>query len=309
MGFFHDIEGTQQKRVHGQTAKPVMVRDAGNGERNNDSELTENRYSRKTHQNAPESLEASRTIVYTKNEKKPRTSKNPLTMRLAEASYKDEKPTAGKKRRNAQKIKPEIMTESGADAALIPHSIEDVESLLPVWVSDWCASNDVQDMRKASPLIYKAMCIYIGKTYIKPSRIIWADIQPSGGRHGNGVAGAYDPAKVLRLWDTFQMLCASCDKVPFQTSFAAFCGASLAYVREYVENLTSSGLNIAQKTRTAELDAIRQRVTADPVGRLAILNNELYAQNGGQADQTHVRTVEAIPRANGFSLIGTQKLD
>ena len=96
-------------------------------------------------------------------------------------------------------------------------------------------------------------------------------------------------------------------RASFASSFAAFCGVSLSYVREYGQVLTSVGLDFAKKTHDAEMDAIRQKTSVDPVGRLAILNNEYYS--GGAVASDAGRVVESIPTAAAFGLIETAKIE
>jgi len=202
----------------------------------------------------------------------------------------------------------DVVTADGTDAASLPRSVDDVAEAVPVWLSTWCNAHDVPDMRKASPMLFRAFCMDVGRMYVKPSRIIWADVQRRGGKGGHGVSGAYDPAKVLALWEVFLRVCAECDKTPFQTAFASFCGVSVAYVREYVQELTSAGFNLAQKTHDAEMDALRQQSSRDPVGRLAILNNEYWGNQAGQgtADTGHA---QALPSVESFGLIENTRIE
>ena len=189
----------------------------------------------------------------------------------------------------------DILAAGGVPVDMLPASVDDVGRLLPAWVDSWMDAHEVQDMRKASPLVFRAMCQDIGKI-IKQSRILKDNTRrESGGAWGHGGnCNAYDPAAVLSLHDTFIKFCGVYDKVPFASSFAAFCGVSLSYVREYGQVLTSVGLDFAKKTHDAEMDAIRQKTSVDPVGRLAILNNEYYS--GGAVASDAGRVWKAYPR-------------
>lgn len=201
----------------------------------------------------------------------------------------------------------EVVTGGGLSADLLPVSIDDVARLLPVWVSMWCNNNDISDIRKASPLIFRALCSYIG-SYIKQSRILRDTTRKAAGACVGSTCNRYDVQAVAAVYDVFCGFCNSCDKIPFQTTFAAFCGVSIMYVREYVQGLTSSGLNIAKKTHDVEMDSIRQKTSSDPVGRLAILNNEYY---GGSVSASGGADVVAasLPASGSFGLIECGKID
>lgn len=201
----------------------------------------------------------------------------------------------------------EVVTGGGLSADLLPVSVDDIPRLLPVWVGEWCANNDIQDVRKMSPLVFRALCAYIGN-YIKESRILKDDRLRVGAGMGRSTCNAYDPARVAGLFSCFTSFCDACDKVPFSSSFAAFCGVSLSYVREYGDKLTSVGLDIRKKTHDAEMDSIRQKTSADPVGRLAILNNEYYTNSGAVASDTSGGSA-SLPASGAFGLIECRKLD
>ena len=204
----------------------------------------------------------------------------------------------------------DVVMASGVDAALLPGSVSDVGRLLPLWVAAWCDSQAVDDIRKISPLVFGGLCQTIGKAYIKPSRIL-KDTSPHGvGYGGAGVpCNAYDPQSVLAMYEVFSGLCASCDKVPFASDFARFCGVSVAYIREYEQNLTSLGFDIRKKTLAGEMDAIRRAASRDPVGRLAILNNEFWNGAGGSGDSVQAQAVDSIPAAASFGLLPGDKLE
>ena len=188
----------------------------------------------------------------------------------------------------------DIVTGDGYE---LPTSVEDVSRLLPVWAGAWCSSHNVPDMIKSPPLIFRAMCRDIGQA-IKASRILYDTVpRPTASSFGasGGTCGAYDPHKVKQLYDTFVRLCDEYNKTPFETTFAAFCGVSLSYIREYTEGLTSRGLDVRQMTHGGELDAIRQKVADNPVGGIAILNNELW-NNSGAIDDRRVESVASLPK-------------
>lgn len=312
MSAFSDIVGTQQKKTSGQPRKPLAVRDSGIGERDTDNELSKNRHSHKTHQNAPYDVLGSRTNILSKKEKKRRTERNPITTGITETHCKDEISTAGKPRtgrgsdsRREDSTTADIVTADGGRADSLPRSVEDVYRDCGAWCQTWSEAHSVPDMRKASPLVFRAMCTDIGRAYIKPSRILKDQTKRErAGNHGNGGAcNAYDPQKVLQMWDAFQWLCGQYDKIPFQTTFAAFCGVSLAYIREYAEELTSVGLDIAKRTHTAEMDAIRQRTSGDTIGRIAILNNEYYGNGAAFRGAEEQTAGNALPSSEAFGLI------
>ena len=202
---------------------------------------------------------------------------------------------------------PDVVTASGVPASLLPVSVDDVPRLLPSWVAEWCASNDIKDLRKASPLVFGALCADIGK-YIKASKILKDQTRAAAGACVGSTCNRYKPEAVAALLDVFRVFCASADKIPFSSVFADFCGVSLSYVREYARGLTSSGLDLAQKTRDIELDALRRSASRDPVGRLAILNNELW--NGGAGGAGASDPVAAsLPESGAFGLIDCKKVD
>lgn len=221
------------------------------------------------------------------------------------------KTTIKEKEKHTREKKPDaggdILAVGGVPVDMLPASVDDVGRLLPAWVSSWMDAHGVQDMRKASPLVFRAMCQDIGKI-IKASRILKDTARTAAGACVGSTCNRYNPAAVMALYDVFIAFCGVYDKIPFQSTYAAFCGVSLAYVREYVDNLTASGFNLAKKTHDSEMDAIRQKTSVDPVGRLAILNNEYYG-GGGISGTDAGRVVESIPTAAAFGLIETAKIE
>ena len=201
----------------------------------------------------------------------------------------------------------EVVTGGGLSADLLPVSVSDVSRLLPVWVGMWCDSNGVQDIRKISPLVFGSMCGDIGR-YIKQSGILKDTTRKAAGACVGSTCNRYDPASVMALYDLFCGFCGACDKVPFQTVFARFCGVSLSYIREYTRELTSSGLDIAKKTHDIEMDCIRQKTSADSIGRLAILNNEYYSGGGSASGGADV-VAASLPASGSFGLIECGKID
>jgi len=224
------------------------------------------------------------------------------------AGYKDKSRRAGRKDGAKTSGGVSVVDPSGVPADMIPAALSDVSVLLPAWVAAWCDSNMVQDIRKASAQVFRALCMDIGKKYIKPSGIVRDNTKTAAGACVASTCGRYDPAAVLSLYDVFTAFCATCDKIPFGSDFACFCGISTAYVFEYLDRLTSTGVDLRKKTHDGEIDAIRRRTSYFPVGGLAILNNELYGGGmigGGSASVT----VDSIPTAGGFKAIDVKPID
>lgn len=218
---------------------------------------------------------------------------------------------AAKKTKTTAKIENmagDVVGAGGVPVDLLPVSVDDVSRLLPSWVSAWCDAQSVPDIRKASPQVFRALCLHIGKTYIKPSGIYMDNTRIAAGACVGSTCGRYNPAVILSLWEVYENMCATCDKIPFQTDYAAFCGVSVFYVREYSQKLTSAGVNMAKKTHEAEMDGLRRAASRDPVGRLAILNNE-YWTGGGGSDSGGESVASSMPVEQTFGLIGTEKLD
>lgn len=226
------------------------------------------------------------------------------------AGYRDKSRKAGRK--DGAKTSGgglSVVDSSGVPADLVPVSLLDVPALLPQWVAIWSDNNAVPDIRKASPLVFRSLCSYIGDI-IRDSRIL-KDNTPrlSAGRGGRGLpCNAYDPQAVMDLWGIFLRFCGDCDKIPFSSTFAAFSGVSLSYVREYGEYLTSIGLDIAKKTHAAEMDAIRQMASRETIGKVAILNNEYWGIGRSDSSGGSV-TVDSIPAAGGFKAIDVKPID
>lgn len=218
-----------------------------------------------------------------------------------------EKPRRGK--RKTEKITVEVLTAAGVPAEYFPVSVDDISRLLPLWVDEWTRRENVPDIRQVkTPLLFAALCTYIGKTYIKPSRILKDDKNKrAAGACVASTCNRYDPVSVAAAYDIFVEFCNVCGQVPFQRHFALFCGISIMYVREYIQELTSAGINLAKKTRDIELESIRETVSRDPVGRLAILNNEYY--NHGVSGVAESASEAALPVVNSFALIDGARLD
>jgi len=195
----------------------------------------------------------------------------------------------------------QVLTGSGVPADMLPCSVDDVGRLLPLWVSEWCEVHAVQDMRKASPLIFGAMCADIGQ-YIKHSRILKDNTRSAVGACPSATCNRYDAGRVVALYAIYERLCGEFDKIPFQEIFAAFCGVGQSYIKEFRQDLTSSGLDIAKNTKTSEMLAIRRAASRDPVGRLAILNNE-YWGGGSSGDSSGGSSVASLPADGGFALL------
>ena len=223
------------------------------------------------------------------------------------AGYKDKSRRAGRKNG-----KPpgglSVVDSSGVALEDLPVSVPDVENKIDSWIAAWCDRFAVSDIRKASAQVFRALCMDIGRNYIKPSGILKDNSRTAAGACVASTCGKYNPAAVVALYDVFGVFCSRCDKIPFGSDFACFSGVSLSYIREYTQGLTASGLDIAKRTHDAEIDAIRRRTSYFPVGGLAILNNELYGGGmigGGSASVT----VDSIPTAGGFKAIDVKPID
>lgn len=191
-----------------------------------------------------------------------------------------------------------------------PLTIDEVKNNVLQWLGEWCAARGVDDIKKVSPLVFRDCCRYIGMKYIKPSKMLRSkEIIKGAGRGGVGSScGAYNPAMISALYDVFIMVCDICDKIPFKTSFAAFAGVSMDYLIDHDERLTSFGFGLAKKARNYEFDAIRQKTSADSIGRLAILNNEYYSGGGGASGGSDV-VAASLPASGSFGLIECGKID
>jgi len=209
---------------------------------------------------------------------------------------------------HVEKMRGDVITAAGVSSELLPVSVEDIPRKLGAWVETWQAAQAVPDIRKASPLLFNSLCTYIGQSYIKPSRILKDTKRTAAGACVASTCNRYNPASVAAAFDIFAAFCSMCDKIPFQNDFAAFCGVSVMYIREYVQGLTSAGLNLAKKTRETELQAIRQAASRDPVGRLAILNNEYWC-GGMITGQEQAASGQALPTAGAFSLVDHAPID
>jgi len=205
----------------------------------------------------------------------------------------------------------DVVTASGVDASLLPGSVSDVGRLLPAWVAIWCERVAVDDLRKISPLVFGSLCIEVGEKYIRPSKILKDTEYRKAGKPGavGAPCNAYKPEAVIALYDDFRRLCSDCDKIPFYSDFADFCGVSRSYIMGYGEKLTSVGLAIGKKAKAEELEAVRRSSSRDPVGRLAILNNEYWAGSNGGGDSVQVQAVDSIPAAASFGLLPGGKLE
>ena len=202
----------------------------------------------------------------------------------------------------------DIITAQGVPAVDLPACVDDVRQMVGGWVCAWCADHDVRDLRKASPLVFRSMCSDIGRLYIKPSRILKTKDRRQAGACVASGCNAFDPAQVLLLYDVFYDLCGLYAMIPTQVSFAAFAGVSVSYIRQYTQELTAAGLDIAKKTSRAELEAIRAASLGDPVGRLAVLNNE-YWIGAGSAQDSGQGSPQALPGGASFGLIDRPKID
>lgn len=225
------------------------------------------------------------------------------------AGYKDKSRRAGRK----DGVKTSggglsVVDASGVALDDLPVSVPDVENKIDSWIAAWCDRFAVSDIRKASAQVFRALCMDIGRNYIKPSGILKDNSRTAAGACVASTCGRYNPAAVVALYDVFGVFCSRCDKIPFGSDFACFSGVSLSYIREYTQGLTASGLDIAKRTHETEIDAIRRRTSYFPVGGLAILNNELYGVGGAASSGGSAVVVDSIPTAAGFRAIDAKPL-
>lgn len=204
-----------------------------------------------------------------------------------------------------------VQTSGGRAVDMLPASVEDVARMWPAWAGEWCELHGVPDMRKASPLIYRAMCREIGQRYIKPSYMLKDTKAHRVGPAGGAITcGAYDPEIVTALYDLFRGICDDFDKPPFASTFAAFSGVSESWLSEYGDKLTSKRVGVRQKLHAAEIDSIRQQASRDPVGRIAILNNEHWGgASNDRSTYAPAQQLDSIPAASAFGLIEGPRLD
>lgn len=225
------------------------------------------------------------------------------------AGYKDKSRRAGRKDGKPSGGGLSVVNSSGVALEDLPVSVPDVENKIDSWIAAWCDRFAVSDIRKASAQVFRALCMDIGRNYIKPSGILKDNSRTAAGACVASTCGKYNPAAVVALYDVFGVFCSRCDKIPFGSDFACFSGVSLSYIREYTQGLTASGLDIAKRTHDAEIDAIRRRTSYFPVGGLAILNNELYGGGIGGGSSGGSVTVDSIPAVGGFKAIDVKPID
>lgn len=188
-----------------------------------------------------------------------------------------------------------------------PLTMDDVKNSLPGWLDEWQVLRGVDDIRKVSPLVFRDCCRYIGLTYIKPSRILKDNTLIDGAGRGASACNRYNPAAVAVIYDVFLLFCDMCDKIPFISTFCAFSSISEDYIQDNNEKLTSFGFGFRKKALHKEYETIRQKTSNDPVGRLAILNNEYYS--GGVSDSSdQMQTGKLLPVEHTFGLIDVKPI-
>lgn len=203
-----------------------------------------------------------------------------------------EKTASVRNGRNAAVVSASMM--QGEVDFIRPESIDQVRELLPRWAAAWCERQGVESLRGCSPLIYDAFCKDVGRVLIKPSKLM----------HRREIGEPYSPEAVAQLYEIFVHFCGLCDQIPFQSSFASFAGVKACEAS--LDASITALRRFAGKSSRIELDAVRKRTSCDPVGRIAILNNEHW---GGLAAAPDSEVVEALPAASAFALIERKELD
>lgn len=148
-------------------------------------------------------------------------------------------------------------------------------------IDKWCIDNAVSDLRKASALVWGAVCLYIGQ-YIKQNKILW-NIDKS---NASGGVCVYDAEKISDLVDIWAYLCKIYSKTPLVNDFKDFSGLSSGYF--YNANghskLTSARGDFRKKVFEIQQGAIASGIVdgrENPTGKIYFSKAVLgWSENG-----------------------------
>lgn len=179
--------------------------------------------------------------------------------------------------------------------------INALQSDIIALVRGFCDSNDIEyidGLRKAEQTTFNAICLTIGNTIFKPSKILKSD-----NRYFNGCAttnnNAYDIDKVcqgIALYDFFINLY---NKVFTIWSLCAFLGVSNDFLYQNAGKLRALGTDLKVKSEQSLNDFILGK--RNPTGAICILNHRFgYSDNSANQTAKEKQTVIIYPSLSDF---------
>lgn len=176
-----------------------------------------------------------------------------------------------------QRVEGDIIGASDKESRVL--DLNALQDDITALVRGFCDSNDIDyidGLRKAEQTTFNAICLTIGNTIFKPSKILKSD-----NRYFNGCAAtnnnAYDIDKVcqgIALYDYFINLY---NKVFTIWSLCAFLGVSNDFLYQNAEKLRALGVDLKVKSEQSLNDTILGK--RNPTGAICILNHR-FGYNG-----------------------------
>lgn len=179
-----------------------------------------------------------------------------------------------------ERVQGDIMTDT--------FNIDDIKARINAYIPSWCASHDIDDLRKAEQPIFNALCTDIGNVIFKPSAVLKSTkLVSSNSAAVRTNNNAYDIGHVIQSIDLYDYFCNVYGKVFTIWAAAAFCGVSKDFFYDNMEKLTRSGCDLHKNNERSLADSIVSG-RRSPVGALAWLNR-YHQWSGTGANRTEVR--------------------
>jgi len=179
-----------------------------------------------------------------------------------------------------ERVQGDIMTDT--------FNIDDIKARINAYIPSWCASHDIDDLRKAEQPIFNALCTDIGNVIFKPSAVLKSTkLVSSNSAAVRTNNNAYDIGHVIQSIDLYDYFCNVYGKVFTIWAAAAFCGVSKDFFYDNMEKLTRSGCDLHKNNERSLADSIVSG-RRSPVGALAWLNR-YHQWSGTGSNRTEVR--------------------
>ena len=203
--------------------------------------------------------------------------------------------------KNSVPVSDPIQDKTQDKNKLPPDLINTIQSI----IDSWCMDNDVNDLRKASALVWGAVCMIIGQ-YIKQNKILY-DIEKTAARGG---ACCYDVEKVNDLIDIWVYCCKKYAKTPLINDFIDFSGVSKNWFYgingHNEQTLTSAGGRLAKKIYDIQAGAVASGIVdgrENPTGKIYFSKAVLgWSEDGSRRQdlQNQNESINSFPDLAGL---------